>query len=89
MTQLMAIDLARTALMMTIIISAPMLMIGLVIGLCVSVIQTTTSIQEQTLTFVPKLFAILISVATFGPWMIRVMMEYVIRLIETLPSLAP
>jgi flagellar biosynthetic protein FliQ len=89
MTQLMAVELARSALMMTIIIASPMLAVGLVVGLAVSILQTTTSIQEQTLTFVPKLFAILISVATFGPWMIRMMTEYVILLITTLPSLAP
>ena len=89
MTQLMAIDLTRTALIMTILIASPMLMISLCVGLCVSIIQTTTSIQEQTLTFVPKLFAMLISIAVFGSWMIRMMTEYVIRLISTLPSLAP
>jgi len=89
MTQHMAIDLARNALMMTILIASPMLAIGLVVGLLVSVVQTTTSIQEQTLTFVPKLFAILIAVAIFGPWMIRVMTEYIVMLLTTLPSLAP
>ena len=89
MTQQMAIDLARTAMMMTILIASPMLAIGLVVGLFVSIIQTTTSIQEQTLTFVPKLFAILISVAAFGPWMIQLMSEYVVSLLTALPSLAP
>ena len=89
MTQHMAIDLARNALMMTILISMPMLAIGLIVGLFVSVLQTTTSIQEQTLTFVPKLFAILLSVATFGPWMVRMMTEYVVMLISALPGLAP
>lgn len=89
MTQSMAVDLARDALMMTILIASPMLAIGLVVGLLVSVVQTTTSIQEQTLTFVPKLFAILFSIALFGPWMIRMMTEYVTKLITTLPSLAP
>lgn len=89
MTQAMAIDLARDALMMTILISSPMLAVGLVVGLIISVLQTTTSIQEQTLTFVPKLFAILFSVAAFGPWMIRMMSEYVIKLITAMSTVAP
>ena len=89
MTQRMAIDITREALVMTILISSPMLAIGLIVGLVISVVQTTTSIQEQTLTFVPKLFAILFSVAAFGPWMIRLMNEYVIRLLTDLSKVAP
>lgn len=89
MTQQMAIDLARDALMMTILISSPMLAVGLVVGLIISVLQTTTSIQEQTLTFVPKLFAILFSVAAFGPWMIRMMTEYVVKLLTAMSYVAP
>lgn len=85
----MAIDITRNALMMTIIIASPMLLIGLTIGLMVSIFQTTTSIQEQTLTFVPKLGAILIAVAAFGPWMIRMMTEYVVMMLLFLPKLAP
>ncbi len=89
MTQHLAIDITRNALLMTIVISSPMLVIGLIVGLFVSVIQTTTSIQEQTLTFVPKLAAILLAVAAFGPWMIRMMTEYVIMMLAYLPQLAP
>ncbi|RMH58452.1 MAG: flagellar biosynthetic protein FliQ [Candidatus Hydrogenedentota bacterium] len=89
MTQHMAVDLTRDVLTMTIIIASPMLVIGLIVGLMISIIQTTTSIQEQTLTFVPKLFAILISVAIFGPWMIRMMTEYVTLLITTMSRVAP
>lgn len=87
MTQHLAIDLTRNALVMTIIIASPMLAIGMIVGLLISIFQTTTSIQEQTLTFVPKLFAILISVAAFGPWMIRMMSEYVVLLLTSLPDL--
>lgn len=89
MTQHMALDVTRNALLMTIIISSPMLAIGLVVGLVISVIQTTTSLQEQTLTFVPKLFAILFSVAAFGPWMLRMLTEYLVQLLTYLPHLAP
>lgn len=89
MTQHMALDVTRDALLMTIIISSPMLAIGLIVGLAISIIQTTTSLQEQTLTFVPKLFAILFSVAAFGPWMLRMLTEYLVRLLMHLPQLAP
>lgn len=89
MTQHMALDITRDALAMTILISSPMLAVGLVVGLLISILQTTTSIQEQTLTFVPKLFAILFSVAAFGPWMLRMMTEYVTTLLLHLPALAP
>ncbi|OIO34999.1 MAG: flagellar biosynthetic protein FliQ [Candidatus Hydrogenedentes bacterium CG07_land_8_20_14_0_80_42_17] len=87
MTQHLAVDITRNALLMTIIIASPMLAVGMIIGLIISIFQTTTSIQEQTLTFVPKLFAILISVAAFGPWMIRMMTEYVTLLLSSLPQL--
>ncbi|MBL4889931.1 MAG: flagellar biosynthesis protein FliQ [Candidatus Lindowbacteria bacterium] len=89
MNQTLAVDLTRDALMMTIIISSPMLMIGMIVGLSISVLQTATSIQEQSLTFVPKLFAILLATALFGPWMIQRMVEYVITLITTMPTMAP
>ncbi|MEK8022571.1 MAG: flagellar biosynthesis protein FliQ [Candidatus Hydrogenedentota bacterium] len=89
MTQHMALDVTRDALLMTIIISSPMLAIGLIVGLAISIVQTTTSLQEQTLTFVPKLFAILFSVAAFGPWMLRMLTEYLVKLLMTLPQLAP
>lgn len=89
MTQNLAVEITRNALVMTIVISLPMLAIGLIVGLFVSIVQTTTSIQEQTLTFVPKLFAILGAVAAFGPWMIRMMTEYVVMMLTYLPRLAP
>jgi flagellar biosynthetic protein FliQ len=75
-TDLVVIKLLRDALLITLIVSAPMLLIGMVVGLIVSIFQTTTSIQEQTLTFVPKIIAIFASIIIFGPWMIRMMVNY-------------
>lgn len=89
MTQTMAIALAREALMMTIAVAAPMMLVGLVVGLAVSILQTTTSIQEQALVFVPKILAILGSVIVFGPWMMRILSDYVIRLLALLVEAAP
>ena len=89
MTQTMAVALAREALMMTISIAAPMMLVGLVVGLTVSIIQTTTSIQEQALVFIPKIFAILASVIFFGPWMMRTMSDYTTRLLLNLLQVVP
>lgn len=85
----MAVALAREALIMTISVSAPMIIVGLVVGLAVSIIQTTTSIQEQALVFVPKIVAVLGSVMFFGPWMMRVMSDYLIRIIAQLVEVVP
>ena len=73
---MLVIKILRDALLMTLIISAPMLIVGMVVGLIVSIFQTTTSIQEQTLTFVPKIVAIFLSIIIFGPWMIRMLVNY-------------
>ncbi|MEW5766764.1 MAG: flagellar biosynthesis protein FliQ [bacterium] len=86
MSEGFVVSLAQEALFMAILISAPMLGIGLVVGLIISILQTTTSIQEQTLTFVPKIIAILLSVGLFGAWMLRTLMDYAIRLIMLLPN---
>ncbi len=76
MTDLVVIKILRDALLITLIVSAPMLLVGMVVGLIVSIFQTTTSIQEQTLTFVPKIVAIFASIIIFGPWMIRMLVNY-------------
>lgn len=76
MDQGMVIDLAQKALLTVIYVAAPMLGISLIVGLAVSIFQATTQIQEQTLTFIPKILAVLGSVAIFGSWMLRVLTEF-------------
>ena len=66
----------------TIITAAPLLLISLVVGLTISVFQTVTSIQEQTLTFVPKVIAIFSGMMLIGHWMLKNMVDYMIRLWE-------
>ena len=61
---------------MILLLSAPMLLIGLVVGLAVSIFQATTQIQEATLSFVPKIVAVLGSLVIFGPWIISSMMNF-------------
>jgi flagellar biosynthetic protein FliQ len=76
MTDVMVIKLIREALMTILVVSAPMLGIGMLVGLVVAIFQTTTSIQEQTLTFVPKIIAIFGAIIIFGPWIIRTLVNY-------------
>ncbi len=70
------VEITRTTLYTIILTSAPMLLISLIIGLIVSIFQTVTSIQEQTLTFVPKLLGIFIVLMILGHWMLNNMTEF-------------
>ena len=71
-----AIDLLKNAMMMTLIIIGPILLIGMVIGLVISLIQAVTQIQEQTLSFVPKIFAMGFAVMFVMPWMFQRLIDY-------------
>lgn len=72
--------ITQEALMLIIKVSAPVLIISLVVGLLISIFQTVTSIQEQTLTFVPKIISIFLAIMLLGHWMLNNMMDYMIRL---------
>ena len=80
------VQLGQQALMVVLLVSAPMLGLGLLVGLCVSVFQATTSIQEQTLAFIPKIIAVFVAILIFGPWMLRIMVEYVTNVFVNLPQ---
>lgn len=80
MNENVIIDIARQALYIVLKTSAPMLLVSLVIGLIVSILQTVTSIQEQTLTFVPKLIAIFLVLILFGGWILNTLKEYTVEL---------
>ncbi|RJP35173.1 MAG: flagellar biosynthetic protein FliQ [Phycisphaerales bacterium] len=71
-----ALDLGREAFYMAMITSAPILVIGLVVGLVISVFQSVTQLQEQTLTFVPKIAAMVVAASFFIPWIARRMLDY-------------
>lgn len=70
------IYIAQDALKIIIYVSAPILVISMVVGLIISIFQATTQIQEQTLTFVPKILSVVAAIALFGSWMLRVLIEY-------------
>jgi len=78
------LDTARDALLTTLKIAVPILMIGLIVGLAVSIFQATTQIQEQSLHFVPKILAMLIAMLILGPWMLTVMKEFTLRMYESM-----
>jgi flagellar biosynthesis protein FliQ len=68
--------------------SAPMMLIALIVGLAVSIFQATTQIQEQTLAFVPKILAVLLSILIFGPWILTTLVEYTYNLLNNLHQFA-
>ncbi|AEY66566.1 MULTISPECIES: flagellar biosynthesis protein FliQ [Eubacteriales] len=70
------INIAQEALKVILYVSAPILLISMVVGLVISIFQATTQIQEQTLTFVPKILSVVAAIALFGSWMLRVLIEY-------------
>ena len=76
----LVIQMAQEALKMVLIISAPMLGLGLLVGLAVSVFQATTSIQEQTLAFIPKIVAVFLGIMVFGSFMLTNITEYMTEL---------
>ena len=77
MTEGQVLDIARQALYIIILCSAPLLIISLVVGLVVSIFQTVTSIQEQTLTFVPKIICVFLGMMIFGSWILTNLTEFI------------
>ncbi|MQN01410.1 MAG: flagellar biosynthetic protein FliQ [Lachnospiraceae bacterium] len=80
MTEAQVLDIMRDAFYNVIVCSAPMLLISLVVGLIISIFQTVTSIQEQTLTFVPKIISIFIALLIFGSFIMRTLVTFITNL---------
>ena len=70
------------------LISLPILGIGMLVGLIISILQATTSIQEQTLTFVPKILAIIIAIVIFGPWIAGSLINFTIQVFDMIPDMS-
>lgn len=79
--------LGRSAMEITLLISAPVLLVTLVIGLFVAIFQAATQINDASLSFIPKLVGVLATFAIAGPWMITLMTDYMRRLFTDLPGL--
>jgi len=86
MTPEFVIDFARKAMEMTIMISAPMLGFGLIIGIAVSIFQAVTSIQEMTLTFIPKIVGVMAAIVIFMPWMLQMMLSFTAGILINIPQ---
>lgn len=82
--QLMALTIETYKI--ALILSLPMLMTGLLIGLMISIFQATTQINEMTLTFVPKIIAVVIVIIFTTPWMLNMLTDFTIRLFEMIPN---
>ncbi|WP_333844050.1 flagellar biosynthesis protein FliQ [Pelomicrobium sp.] len=85
MTPESVMTLARQAIELTALVSAPLLVSALVTGLVISIFQAATQINEMTLSFIPKLLAILGALALAGPWMLTLLTDYTRRLLESIP----
>lgn len=81
----LVIQIGQNALWIVLLVSAPMLGLGLAVGLLVSVFQATTSIQEATLAFIPKIIAVFVAILIFGPWMLSILVEYFTNIFVNLP----
>lgn len=88
MSQALVIDLARNAVMLALLVGGPLMLVALLVGLVVSVFQAVTSIQEQTLSFVPKLIAVSIAFLVGLPWMLEMMIRYTTDLFRSIPTIA-
>jgi len=82
----MIIGIGRETIEVMIILAGPVLAAGLIAGVLVSLFQTVTRIQDMTLTLVPKMLAVVASLALFGPWMLERLLGFTTSLIESLPS---
>lgn len=88
MDQAAFIELSNNALITIAVVAVPILIPGLITGVFISLFQAVTQIQEQTLTFVPKLFIMIISYLITGPWIIRFVSNYAIDLINNIPEIS-
>lgn len=78
--------IGKQGLFLTLILSAPAVLVALIVGLLISLVQATTQIQEQTLTFVPKLVGVFLILALTGPWLMSQMIAFTRALLEGFPS---
>lgn len=84
MDEAIIVEIAQQAMLTTLLLAMPMLGFGLLVGLAVSVFQATTQIQEQTLAMIPKIIAVLGSIAIFGPWLLSTIMDFTLTLYDNM-----
>lgn len=87
MTQNFVIYLGKEAVYTVLLVAGPLLAGSIMVGLAISIFQATTQIQEQTLTFVPKIITMLLLLVLFGSWMLNILSDFTISLFEIIPKL--
>jgi flagellar biosynthetic protein FliQ len=87
MTPESVMTMGRTAMEVTLMVSAPLLLVALVVGLVVSIFQAATQINEATLSFIPKLVGIFLALVVAGPWMLTVMTDYMRQVFTGIPGM--
>ena len=85
MTPEFLVTMASEAIKLTLLLSAPLLGVGLLVGLVIAILQATTQVQEMTLTFVPKIVAVLLALLAAAPWMLAKMTSYTSHIILSIP----
>jgi flagellar biosynthetic protein FliQ len=88
MTEQFVVEVGRNAFTTGLLLAMPPLLVALAVGLVISVLQSVTQLNEVTLTFVPKMLAVFVTLLIAGPWMIRTMVEYTANLLALMPHLA-
>lgn len=81
------VNIVQNALYMLILVSAPVLLVSLTVGLFISVLQAATQLNEMTLTFIPKLLALFVTLVLAGPWMLETLTDYTVRLFKSIPNI--
>lgn len=87
MTADTVIDIAQAALLMLIMIGAPLLLSALAVGLLIGMLQAATQVNEMTLSFIPKILAMIATLFLVGPWMLQTLVDYSRRLFQEIPGL--
>lgn len=86
LTDAMAVELAQRALMMVLLLAAPALVVSLLVGLVISILQAATQIQDQMITFVPRMMAVFLALLLLAPWYIRMLTAYTAELFGRMPA---
>ena len=87
MPHALVLELARNAVFIALLLAGPLLLVALSVGLVISIVQAVTQIQEQTLSFVPKLIAVAAAFLVALPWMLQMLVKYTTELFRSIPSL--
>lgn len=87
MTQTFVLHLAREALMMVVILSLPTLAVAMLVGLIIGILQATTQVQEQTLSFVPKIVAVFVTLIVAAGWLLNIAIKFTTKLYEQIPNI--